>query len=445
MRKIIYIILSSLPMIVSAQEVKELTLKDALQYALENKAEAKKAKLDVENSNHKIAEVRAMALPHINLNGGLTYNPILQNSALPGEVFGGPAGSIILAPLGQKWTSNGTVSLTQNLFDQSVFTGLRAAKTTREFYAINQQLTEEQLLEKVSGSYYQVFVYQQKLAITESNLASTKKVRDIIKGQFDNGLAKKIDLDRIAVRVSNLEASRQQMINAVQLQENTLKFFIGMPMEQQIKLPENTIEVTAEAFTSNVDNSTRTEMALLKKQEQLYVFQKKAYQAQYYPTLQLTANYGYIGQGSKMPWGAKPQDVYWSDYSSIGLNLNVPVFNGFSTRSKTRQAEISLKQIGEDIKEAQLALNYQFENAKTQLNNSVINIQTQKENTDLAKSVLDNTKNNYMNGLATLTDLLDAENALTDSQNNYTTAQLEYKLAEIQIIKSKGELKKLLN
>jgi outer membrane protein TolC len=40
-------------------------------------------------------------------------------------------------------------------------------------------------------------------------------------------------------------------------------------------------------------------------------------------------------------------------------------------------------------------------------------------------------------GLTSLTDLLDAENAFTEAQNNYTAAVLDYKLAEIQLIKSK--------
>lgn len=424
-----------------AQEIKELSLKDALTFALENKAEAKKAKLEVENSNHKIAEVRAQALPQITLNGGLTNNPIIQQTAFTMGT------ETVVVSLGQEWNSSASVNVTQNLFNQSVFTGLRAAKTTREFYTINQQLTEEQLIEKVSNNYYQVYVYQQKLKIAENNLISTKKVRDIIKGQHDNGLAKKIDLDRISVKVSNLEAARQQLANAVQLQENTLKFFIGMPMEQRIHLPDTKIDVTAQAFTEKTETSKRTEMALLKKQEELYGFQKKAYTAEYYPTLSLSGNFGYQGFGDKFPWGATfSQDkVFWSDFASVGLNLRVPIFTGFSTRSKVRQAEVSLKKIEEDIKDTELALNYQFENAKTQLNNSIINIQTQKENAELAKSVLENTKNNYVNGLASLTELLDAENALSEAQNNYTTAQLEYKLAEIQIIKSKGELKNLVN
>lgn len=271
-------------------------------------------------------------------------------------------------------------------------------------------------------------------------------MKNIIDGQFKNGLARKIDLDRISVKVSNLEAAKQQLINAVQLQENTLKFFIGMPIEQAIKLPENTMEVTAVVFENNTDVSNRTEMELLKKQETLLGYQKKAYQAEYYPTLSLNANYGYQGLGKEFPWLAKPSDgVYWSDFSSIGLSLRIPLFNGFSTSSKVHQANISLEKIAEDINDAKLALNYQFENAKTQINNSVINLRTQEQNMKLAKEVLENTQNNYINGLASLTELLDAENALTESQNNYTASQLEYKLAEIQIIKSKGELQTLLN
>ena len=63
----------------------------------------------------------------------------------------------------------------------------------------------------------------------------------------------------------------------------------------------------------------------------------------------------------------------------------------------------------------------------------------------LAQEVLDNTKNNYYNGLAPLTDLLDAENSHVEAQNNYTSALLDYKLAEIQLIKAKGELRTLTN
>ena len=110
-----------------------------------------------------------------------------------------------------------------------------------------------------------------------------------------------------------------------------------------------------------------------------------------------------------------------------------------------RQAAIDLKETEEDLKDTQLALNLAYENARAQIENSLITINTQRDNVRLAQEVLDNTQNNYQNGLATLTDLLDAENSYIEAQNNYTTALLDYKLAEVQLIKAKGELRTLTN
>lgn len=426
---------------IQAQEIKSLTLKDVISYALENKADAKKAKLKVENSKYQIQEVRSRALPQISINGGLTYNPILQTTVIDGANFGQP-GTIIQADFGQKWSSIAGVSLTQNLFDQSIFTGLKAAKSSREFFQINEQLTEEQVIERVANAYYRIFVTKLNLKTIEKNIENTNKVKNIIKGLYDNGLSKKIDLDRISVRISNLNTQRKQIVNAIELQENALKFYMGMPIETKIALPQMAFEISIQTMEESANTETRTEYILLKKNEELLEFQKKSIEANYYPTLSLTGNYNYFGQGSKIPLGgSNSDDVYWSDFSSIGLNLRIPIFSGFETKARVRQAEINLKSIKLDLEDTKLALNLAYENAKKQIDNSLETINSQKENTQLAQEVLDNTKNNYLQGLASLTDLLDAENANVEAQNNYNAAVLQYKLAEIQLLKSKGELK----
>ena len=108
-------------------------------------------------------------------------------------------------------------------------------------------------------------------------------------------------------------------------------------------------------------------------------------------------------------------------------------------------AQIDIDKNQVDKEDTKLALDLAYENARTQTENSIITIANQKENVTLAQEVLDNTQNNYQQGLASLTDLLDAENSLIQSQNNYSSALLDYKLAEIQLTKSRGELKTLLN
>ncbi|AUC23471.1 transporter [Polaribacter sejongensis] len=445
MNKIIIIFFLLFAIKIEAQEIKLLTLKDAIIYALDNKSEAKKSKLKVENSTYQIQEARSRALPQIFANGSLTYNPVLQTTVIDGDYFGQP-GTMIEASFGQKWSTGAGIILTQNLFDQSIFIGLKAAKTTREFYQINDQLTKEQVIERVANNYYQVYVLRQRLILVENNLKTTTKVRDIVKGQFENGLAKKIDLDRMNVNISNISTQKQQVINAVQLQENTLKFYMGMQIDTQINIPEFEFEIKPTVLTNDLNKTNRSEYLLLKKQEELLGLQKKSIISEFYPTLSLSANYNYIGQGSELPWGANSDDdVYWSNFSSIGLNLKIPIFSGFRTRAKVKQADVQLRSIKEDVKNTQLLLDLEYKNATTQIENSVITLQNQKENMALADEILKNINNNYVLGLASLTDLLDAENAYTTAQNNYTAAILDYKLAEIQLIKSKGELNTLIN
>ncbi|HEX2533013.1 MAG TPA: TolC family protein [Chitinophagaceae bacterium] len=433
-----------------AQQPVQLTLKDALNYALEANQEARKARLDVENSQYQIDEVRARALPQVNGSATLTHNPLLQMSALP-NIFGpnpNPNETILIA-FGQKWNANGGVSLSQALFDKAVLTGLKAAKTTQEFYRINAQLTEENIMEQVATSYYQLLVQRQQVGVLDTTIRNTQRVQQVLQGQFENGLAKKIDVDRIKVNLSNLTSQRQQLLNGVTLLANQLKFLMGMPIQTPILVPDvprNAILPRAVPATAEFTADNRLELQVLRRQEDLLRYQKEAYKSEYYPSLSLSGNYSYQGMGNKMPvFKGKNQGVNWFDVATISLNLRVPIFNGGATRARLNQAEVSIRRLREDLSSTTLALNLAFENAKTQINNSIITLNAQRENVQLAEEVYSNTQNNYNNGLATLTDLLNAETSLTEANNRYSEALLNYRVAEIQLMKSQGQLRSLLN
>lgn len=442
MKKLIICFLLGTNLII-AQQSDPLTLREAITFALENKADAEIARLEIERGDAQIAEVRAGALPQISISGNTTYNPLLQVNVLPGEIFGLPGEDVSVA-FGQKWTSNASAQLSQVLFNQAVFTGLKAAKSTREFYVINAELTEEQIIEKVATSYFQVYETRQMLDNLERNLELTEETVTIVKSLFDNGLVKKIDYDRSRVALNNLTANRQQLISALQLSENALKFMIGMQGNVQILLPEQTFSPMFLPETGLNRMAERTEISLLNKQVELLNWQKEATKAEYYPTASLTASYGYLGQGAEVPlWNGKDKGVVWSDFSAIGVNINIPVFNGFATKARLKQNQLDIDQARLDIEDTKLAMDLAHDNATAQLQNSWITIENQQENTALAEEVLTDTQNNYELGLATLTDLLDAERALADARNNLTNAQLDYRLAEIELLKSQGKLRTL--
>lgn len=425
---------------VLAQDSKTLTLSEAISHALEHKADAEKARLNIRKGDAEIAEVKANALPKISAVSSTTYNAILQEMVIPSFVNPNETMKLVM---GQKWTSSNGVQLQQVLFNQSVFTGLKAAKSTKEFYIINAQLTEEQLIEKVATAYYQVYQAEQMLKNIEDNLDITEKTVGIIKGLYDAGLAKKIDYDRTTVALNNVKASRQQLVNSVALSENALKFMIGMPMEQDIDLPNATFE-PSHLVSNEADFSQRTELKVLNKQLELLEWQKKASIAEYYPTATLTANYMWYGQGKKMPWfNGQSNGVYWSDISAIGLNINIPIFSGFAIKSKVEKNQIEIEKAQADLRETQLSLDLAYKNAVSQLENSAITISTQESNVKLAEEVVANTRANYKHGLATLNDILDADRDLIDARNNLTKAKLDYKLAEIELLKSQGKLRDL--
>ena len=438
--KLILLLLAGmvLPQIVTAQQ--QLTLKDALVFALQNSTNMRKARLDIDGGKYKVEEVRAQALPQITGTAGLNYNAIIGQQVVD---FGGQLQTL---KFGQKWNSSAGVQLSQQLFNQQVFTGLQAARSSEEYYNLTAQLTEEQVIELVANNYYQVLVNRQQLEVLDTNIKNVKVVEKIVANQYKNGLAKKIDVDRINVNLTNLNTQREQALNAITLLENQLKFSMGMQVTTPISLPSTELtEVSSlPQLAATIDLSNRTEIKLLDNQDKLLLLQRKAYVAEYYPTLALTGNYTYSSQANGFDFLSSNSAAIGYGSSVIGLTLKVPIFNGFLTRAKVRQADVNIKKAQEDRLNTKNSLNMAYENAKIQLRNNLNTITAQRKNADLAQEIYKSTQNNYNNGLATLTDLLDTENSLTQAQNSYTQALLNYKIAEIQLIKSNGNIKSLV-
>ena len=424
---------------VAAQEV--LTLKDALNYALAHSESIKKAQLDIEGGKHQVAEVRASALPQVEATGALNYNPVIGKL-----VFGGQSVTI-----GQPWDSHVGAQLSQQVFNQQVFTGLKAARTSGEFYELSADMTEEQVIEKVATSYYQVLVNREQLNVIDTNLKNVKVIHEIVSNQYDNGLAKKIDVDRIKVNITNLENQREELVNGIVMLENQLKYAMGMPIETAVILPETELAAVPNVLDLP-ENPNRmdqlVELNLMNKQLELLDLQYKAYKAEYYPSLALISSYSYTAMSDQFNYLYKSStDPMAARFGSmvVGLSLRIPIFNGFATRARMGQAKVDYLKAEQDLWNTKQSLNLANENARVQLRNALNTIQSQQENVALAQEVYASTQNNYNNGLAPLTDLLDTENALTQAQNSYTQALLNYKIAEIQLMKANGEIKSLIN
>src|SRR5690606_41942229 len=132
-------------------------------------------------------------------------------------------------------------------------------------------------------------------------------------------------------------------------------------------------------------------------------------------------------------------------YFSNGLNLSIQSFTGGGMNARIKQAYIDIRKARVALEDTRLGISLANDIAKTQIRNSLLTVDANRRNVSLAREVLSDTQNNYNNGLATLTDLLDAAKALADAETNLNTSLLDYKLAEVQLIKANGNLKTLIN
>ncbi|MBL0145231.1 MAG: TolC family protein [Chitinophagaceae bacterium] len=151
----IIIVFFSLPAF--AQNTNSFSVKQAVDYAVNNTIQVKNALLDVQIQKQTNREFTAVAYPQV--SGSFSFNDFLDipTSLIPGEIFGQP-GIKIPVQFGTKYTSTGSIDASQILFDGQVFVGLQARSAALELATKNVEVTQEQIKANIYKIYYQLVV-----------------------------------------------------------------------------------------------------------------------------------------------------------------------------------------------------------------------------------------------------------------------------------------------
>lgn len=436
----------------TAQTPATYTLKDMLKVALENNNNIIKAKYDYEEGELKTKEVKSSALPQININADLTDNVIQQAFVFPamlGDPNAGPDEYAVLRA-GMQYSTSVTAQATQQLFNKSVFTGIKAAKVSEDFYRQNIERTEEEVISQVARLFYQSSSLKAQRLVLESTLEQTQKNLRITTDRFEAGLARKVDVDRLKVSVTNLQTQLRSIDDSYSNLLNQLKLVAGLDVETEIEVSEPVLEdnssylIDPALASAELTWENKIEYKQLSTQLSLYDLERKNFSSGYYPTLSAFANYTYTGQSNDFVLSGNANPL-WFDVASIGLRLSIPVFDGLAKSSRVQQSKIHRIKTERDMKFTEQQANMEFQNAMKTYQTSYENYVAQKENVALANSVYDVTLQNYNEGVSPLTDLLQAESSRIQAQSQLIESLLGVKQAEVALLKAKGEIKNLLN
>jgi outer membrane protein len=422
------------------------SLKQCLEYAKQNNSSIKIAYLDSDISNKVVNEQIGKGLPQINLSGTLQDNLKIATQLMPGELLGQAAGTFIPVKFGTQYNASGTLSLTQKILDPSFWVGLKAAKISESMSEQNIQKAEEQTAYDVSSSYYRVSIIQKRLENLRVILAASENTLKSTVLKFKNGIAKKIDVDKIKVSYNNTNSQVQQTDLSYRQALNTLKFYMGMPVDSTIVLETalgNYDDMLAPANINDSFVENRIDYQMQKTNVLLYEADKQNNIFAYLPSLSFYANYGYSAMRSEFDI-FKP-DKQWFNSSAIGLELKIPVFSGGQKYAKVQQSELNVQKANENLKRTEQSIKVEVSNYYIQFKNALDNIQNEKENLALAESVFKNTQMEFSQGTGSSLDLVQSESALRETQNNYYSKLLTLYIAKLDLEKSQGTLINFIN
>lgn len=435
--KILLLILLFMPFSLYAQQ--NWDLKSCIAYGLKNNRNTVVYANEKMAADAKAKETLADYLPKISVTGTFDNNLKVQQSVIPAGIFGPEPLKVAFS---QKYNTNGMAQLDQTIYDQSLITGLKAGKYNNQQADLNIKQSEETIIYNISNAYFQIYIYREQLELLKGNLETYQKQIGVSKLQVDQGVKLQKDLDKVIVDYNNAVSQIRVAESNLTLSENQLKYEMGYPIADKLpigSLSQQDVLSSVLLGTSHQGFSVdqRTDYQQSEVNAKLLEIDQKRIKAGALPKLTGYARYGAVGFGQTL--GPAFNDL--SPYSAIGLKLTIPIFDFFKRNAQYNQARYKSLNAVETLKLDAGKYQLEYENARTKLIKAQINVENDKRNIDLAKSVFKTTNLQYQKGTTDLTDWINAQNSIKEAQNNYLNSLYSFYQAKIDLEKASGTLK----
>ena len=420
-----------------------LSVKESVQFALKNSPMLQKAKLDTRKSLEQVREYKSTGLPQVNASVGFTYNAKLATQLIP-NFFQGKPDELVPVQFGTDLNTTAGAEVNQLLYSQQYWVGIKAIKAVGNFNQTVELKTEEEVAYNVVKLYYQVqTIYKQRDLI----VANLEQINGLLKAtdlQYKNGLAKKLDVDQLRVNQITLQTQLQNLELNYQQGLQALKFAMSMPQETQLTLSDTLSEIVMPNADPNYlepSYQNKLDLTLLDQQTTLQQLNADQLRATSWPTLRAFGNYNFQGQGNG--FGELGKNDNWFSFSAVGLNVSIPIFDGFYRKSKVEQVKIDMLKIAEDRKQTMQSLQLQHSQAKQQVISYWNTLNALRENRKVAEEVYSVTQKRYKEGIANVTEVLVAEKTMREVQSNFLGNLLQYQLAKVDLDYANGKIREM--
>ena len=370
----------------------------------------------------KAVQGRAGLLPNVSAGGNVRSNDL--HSSFPGG--------------DSRYTSNGySVTAAQPLFRMQNWVQYAQSREQGKIAGVQFKAAGQDLILRVAQAYFDVLQSQDTIAFMEAQKAAITEQLAAAKRNFEVGTATITDTHEAQARYDLAEAQEIAEQNSLDIRLRALEKLIGKPPgaldvlaePAQFKAESGTIdEWAARATQGNLQAEIQRIAKTVADQE------VERNRAGHYPTLDAVAGYTV---NNNQNFGNLQVN---SRVASVGLELNVPIYQGGLTSSRVREAVANQEKARQDLEAATRDASLQARQAWLNVSSGAARVRALEQALVSTQAQLDSTKLGLQVGVRTSLDVLNAEQQVFSARRDLAGARYAYLLSGLSLKAAVGSL-----
>ncbi len=401
-----------------------LTIEEAEATALRNNPQITVGKLQALQAREFVREARSALMPQVSLNltgvgadgGSRITAGYLTNGRMYSRAAGGATVSQLITDFGR----------TTNLVSSSEF----QAKAQDE----NAVATRQQIVLAVDQAFYNVLETKALLKVAHNTVNARQDLVDQIQALTDAKLRSEIDLSFSKVDLARAKLLMLDSENNYDASLSTLSAILGYSAAQEFKVVESapqTVNPPSPDATQLIQQAIQLRPEILSLQNEVTAAEKfgRAEHDLWWPTVSAI---GVVG-------GAPVRDPNLTSwYGAAGVNVNIPVFNGFLFNARAKSADLETEVKRKQLQDLQDNVARDVRNSWLDTSKAFERLSVTKQLREQAELSLELADARYKLGLGTIVEFSQAELQQTDAELQDTDAHYQYILSQIVLAYEMG-------
>ena len=406
-------------------EVVSLTFQDAIDLALKNNLGVLLQSYNTIAARGQKWKELSELLP--NVTARVSESVVQENLAAQGLRF--PGFPTVVGPFG---FSDARVYLSQSILNLKALNRERGAREDERAAQFGYKDARDLVVLATGNAYLQALSGGARVETAEAQMQTAQALYGKATDQQNAGLSPAIDTLRAQVEFQNRQ---QQLIvarNDFAKQKLALVRAIGLPVGQEIaltsKAPYDAIATLGIEGSLQRAYASRSDYLAAAQQVRAAEYYRKGASSEYFPTIDMTADYGDLGINFGNSHGT----------FTVAGRLNIPIFQGGKVHADVLQSEATLRQARAQLDNLRGQIEYEVRSALLDIEAADQQVQVARSSVDLSEQTLVQARDRFSAGVTDNLEVVQAQQTVAGAHESYISSLYAHNLAKIELVRAMG-------